>query len=224
MPKSIDGQDMRPPTAIEQMSPAAATAALVQKTADYRAAQASAAGAVPPPPAGVQASTPGQAAAQLAQLKADPQWRQRVLTGSAAQVQEFQNLVAMAASGDALPDTGIEFVDAVTSTATLRRSDYEKALDGLRETNNLPHSTEQYLRDVDAGLRDDVIGEGDGLIFKEAKERWLRDPAVRAKYLAGDTATVRQLNNMNCVVALAAQDGQPASDQAITILKGLGLL
>ena len=112
----------------------------------------------------------------------------------------------------------------MTSTATLRRSDYETALDGLRETNNLPHITEQYLRDVDAGLRDNTPTEGDGLVFKERKERWLRDPAVRAKYLAGDTATVRQLNNINRVVALAAQDGQPASDQAITILKDLGLL
>ena len=70
----------------------------------------------------------------------------------------------------------------------------------------------------------DAPSEGDGLLFKEAKERWLRDPAVRATYLAGDTATVRQLNNMNRVVALAAQDGQPASDQAKEILTGLGLL
>ena len=224
MVETVDGQDLRAPTAIEQMTPAQATAALVQKTADYRAAQASAAGAVPPPPAGVSASTPGQAAARLAQLKSDPAWRGKVLTGSAVQVQEFQNLVALAASGDELPDTGIEFVDAVSDRNALRRSHYEGMLDGLRETNNLPHITEQYLRDVDAGLRDDAPTEGDGLVFKEAKERWLRDPAVRTKYLAGDTATVRQLNNMNRVVALAAQDGQPASDQAIKILQGLGLL
>ena len=161
----------------------------------------------------------------MAQLKADPNFRSRVLTGSPAQVQEFQNLVALAASGDAeLPDTGIEFVDGVTSVSTLRRSHYEGMLDGLRETNNLPHVTEQYIRDVDAGLRTEGIAEGDGLLFKEAKERWLRDPAVRAKYLAGDFATVRQFNNMTRVHALAEQDGQPATEQAITILKGLGLL
>ena len=75
---------------------------------------------------------------------------------------------------------------------------------------------------MDAGLRSDAPTEGDGLLFKEAKERWLRDPAVRARYLAGDFATVRQVNNMNRVVALAAQDGQPASEQAIKILKDSG--
>ena len=106
----------------------------------------------------------------------------------------------------------------------LRCSHYEGLLDGLRENNNLPAITEQYIRDVDAGLRSDAPSEGDGLLFKEAKERWLRDPAVRARYLAGDLATVRQLNNMNRVVALAAEDGQPASEQAFKILKDLGLL
>ena len=61
-------------------------------------------------------------------------------------------------------------------------------------------------------------------MFKEAKERWLSDPGRARKYLAGDFATVRQVNNMNRVVALAAQDGQPASEQAIKILQSLGLL
>jgi hypothetical protein len=80
-----------------EMNAAQATAALAQKTAEYRAAEATTMGSVPPPPPGVQASTPGQAAARLAQLKADPAFRSRVLTGSPAQVAEFQNLVALAA-------------------------------------------------------------------------------------------------------------------------------
>ena len=192
----------------------------------YNVARDTAAGAVPPPPPGVAATTPPQAAARLAALKSDPQWRTRVLTGTAAQVQEFQNLVALAASSDgsALPETGIEFVDGVTDRNALRRSHYEGLLDGLRENNNLPDITEQYIRDADAGLRSDTPTEGDGLVFKEAKERRLRDPAVRARYLAGDFAIVRQVNNMNRVVALAAQDGQPASEQAKEILTKLGLL
>ena len=57
------------------MTPEQATAALAQKTAEYKAAQATAAGAVPPPPPGRPATTPAQAAARLAQLKADPHWR-----------------------------------------------------------------------------------------------------------------------------------------------------
>ena len=70
---------------VYQMSPAQATAALAQKTAEYKAAQATAAaGAVPPPP-GRPATSPGQAAARLAQLKASPDWRAKVLTGSPAQ-------------------------------------------------------------------------------------------------------------------------------------------
>ena len=208
-----------------EMNAAQATAALAQKTADYKAAEAAAMGSVaPPPPAGTPATTPAQAAAQLAQLKADPQWRTRVLTGSAAQIREFKSLTAtMASGGDAKPNVMFETVDAVSNPSALRYSDREAAFDGMRENNNLPAITEQYLRDVDAGLRSDAPTEGDGLVFKEAKERWLRDPAVRAKYLAGDFATVRQFNNMTRVVALAAQDGQPASDEAITILTKLGL-
>ena len=44
------------------MTPEQATAALAQKTAEYQAAQATAAGAVAPPPPGVQPTTPAQAA------------------------------------------------------------------------------------------------------------------------------------------------------------------
>jgi hypothetical protein len=210
------------PTDVYTMTPEQAGARLAEIGAQYKAAQTPA-DAVAPPPPGTPATTPAQAAARLAQLRADPQWRTRVLTGSPTQVREFQQLTALAASHDEAPDVMFETVDAVSNPSALRRSDYETALDGLRENNNLPAITEQYLRDVDAGLRSDAPTEGDGLVFKEAKERWLRDPAVRAKYLAGDTATVRQLNNMNRVVALAAQDGQPASDLAIKILTDLGL-
>lgn len=207
-----------------EMNAAQATAALAQKTAEYRAAQASAAGDVAPPPIGTPTTTPAQAAARLAQLKADPAWRDKLLTGSATQVREFQELTALTAASDAAPDVLMETVDAVSNPSALRYSHYEGMLDGMRENNNLPASTEEYLRDFDAGLRDDVISEGDGLLFREAKERWMRDPAVRAAYLAGQHAIVRQVNSMNRVIALAAQDGQPASDQAKEILKGLGLL
>ena len=208
---------------VYQMSPAQATAALAQKTAEYKAAQATAAGAVAPPPPGRPATTPAQAAARLAALKSDPAWRGKLLAGAGPQLREFQELTALTAASDAAPDVLMETVDAVSNPSALRYSHYEGLLDGLRENNNLPDITEQYIRDVDAGLRSDAPTEGDGLVFKEAKERLLRDPAVRAKYLAGDIATVTQINNMNRVVALAAQDGQPASDQAITILTRLGL-
>ena len=206
------------------MSPAEATAALAQKTAEYKAAQATAVGAVPPPPSGASATTSAQAAARLAALKSDPAWRDKLLAAAGPQLREFQELTALVAASDDAPQVLMETVDAVSNPSALRYSQYEAALDGMRENNNLPAITEQYIRDIDAGLRSDAPTEGDGLVFKEAKERWLRDPAVRARYLAGDFATVRQVNNMNRVVALAAQDGQPASDQAKEILTKLGLL
>jgi hypothetical protein len=203
------------------MSPDQATAALAQKTAEYRAAQAPA-DAVPPPPAGTPATTPAQAAARLAQLRADPAWRDKVLTGSAKQAREFQELTTLAASGDATTDVLIETVDAVSNPSALSRAAYAALIDGLR-SQGLPEVSEQYIRDFDAGRTDYAPSEGDGLAFKQALDRLLRDPAVRTAYLAGNIETTAKVNNLNRVVALAAQDGRPVTSEAITILTKLGL-
>jgi hypothetical protein len=66
--------------------------------------------------------------------------------------------------------------------------------------------------------------QGDGIAFKQALDRLLRDPAVGAKYLAGDIEVTNKVNNLNRVVALASQvDGQPVSDEGVEILTKLGL-
>jgi hypothetical protein len=215
-------------TPVHMMSPEQAGARLDEMKLSYEASQIPA-DAAPPPP-GVSATTPGQAAARLAQLKADPQWRTRVLTGSGREAREFSELTALAAQGDMTDHSSeIEFVDAVSNPSALRKSHYDGMLDAMRENNNLPAATEEFIRAVDRHMatgnyeNDLMPTEGDGLVFKEAKERWLRDPGVRARILAGDFATVKQFNGMVRVIALATQDGQPATDEAVKILTKLGL-
>src|SRR4029077_9689263 len=119
-------------------------------------------------------------------------------------------------------DTLIEVVDSISDPNAQSRRAYSALMDGLRD-QGLPEKAEAHIRAVDAGLSDYAPTQGDGAAFKQALDRLLKDPAVGQRYLAGDVATVNQINNMNRVVALAAQDGQPVSTEGIEILTKLGL-
>jgi hypothetical protein len=211
-----DGLDTRPPSEVEQMTPAAATAELKRLEEAYRAQPAPPA----PPVSGASAMTPAQAAARLAQLQADPKWVDKFLAGSGPLQREFAQLSELA--GDATPDGLIEVVNAVDNPSALRRRDYEGLLDGLRE-QGMNEKAEAFIRASDAGLTDYLPSQGDGIAFKRALDRLLKDPAVGQRYLAGDIATVNQINNMNRVIALAAPDGQPVSNEGVEILTKLGL-
>ena len=194
------------------MSSQQATAALAQKTAEYQAAQATAMGSVPPPPPGVPATSPEQARALLAARGADPQWRDKLLTGSAEQVREFQELTALAASGDLAPDHLIETVDAVSGDPnTLRRSHYEAAFDGLRE-GGMNQIKEDFLRRLDRGEAAIDWTQGDGLMAKQRADRLMQSPELRAKYLSKSNPRLTALlNNLWGIYALAPKDGRPIS-------------
>jgi hypothetical protein len=213
-----DGIDTRPPTDVEQMSPQQATLELKKLEDAYRAQPA------PPvvPSAGAAAMTPAQAAARLQQLQSDPAWVDRFLAGSGAQQREFAQLSELAASGDEIPDGPFETVDAVSNPSALSRRDYETAMDGLR-AQGMNEKAENFIRASDAGLTDYLPSQGDGAAFKQALDRFLKDPATQKKYLDGDIEVTNKVNNLNRVVALAAPDGMPISDEGITILTRLGL-
>jgi hypothetical protein len=215
-----DGLDMRPPSDIDHMSSAAAVQKLVEMKVEFDRAN----NAAPPAPlsSGASAQTPAQAAARLAQLQSDPAWVDKFLAGSGQQQREFAQLSEIAASGDEIPDGPFETVDAVSNPSALSRAAYAALMDGLRE-QGLPEKAEAHIRAVDAGLSDYAPTQGDGAAFKQALDRLLKDPAVGQRYLAGDVATVNQINNMNRVVALAAPDGQPVSAEGVEILTRLGL-
>jgi hypothetical protein len=212
-----DGMDLRPPTDVEQMSPQQATLELKKLEEAYRAQPAPVATTVSSP----TATTPQQAAERLAQLQAYPKWVDKFLAGSGQAQREFAQLSELA--GDATPDGLIEVVNAVDNPSALRRSHYEGLMDGLRD-QGLNERAETFLRTSDAGLTDYAPTQGDGIAFKQALDRLLKDPAVRQKYLDGDIEVTNKVNSMNRVVALASQvDGQPVTDEAVGFLTKLGL-
>ena len=211
------------PTEVHLMSPEQAGARLAEIGRAYQAAQVSP-DSVPPPPPGVPATTPAQAAARLAQLRADPAWRRKVLTGSAVQQREFAELTEMMASGGVQSDNLIETVDAISGDPnTLRRSHYEGLMDGLRESG-MNDIAEDYVRQLDAGNPNYLRGtEGDKAAFRQALDRLMKSPEMRTKYLAGDVKLTNVVNGMLRVIALADDDGRPLSDEGKEILTRLGL-
>jgi hypothetical protein len=211
-----DGQDLRPPSEVESMSPQQATLELKKLEEAYRAQPAPAATTGSSP----TATTPQQAAARLAQLQADPKWVDKFLAGSGQAQREFAQLSELA--GDAAPDGLIEVVNAVDNPSALRRRDYETAIDGLRD-QGLNERAENFIRASDRGLTDYLPTEGDGRAFKIAFDRLMKDPAVQKKYLDGDVEVTNKANAMLRVVALAAPDGQPVTDEAVQFLEKLGL-
>jgi hypothetical protein len=205
-----DGLDMRPPTAVEQMTPQQATEELARMTAAFRPLA---------PPVTAQPTTPEQAAHLAAQLQSDPKWVAEYLNGSKRHAAQLNEALALAETGDMQPEALIEVVNAVDNPSALRKRDYE----GLMGALDLPEKAEAFIRASDAGLTDYAPTEGDGVAFKKAVERYTKDPTVRQKYLDGDLEVTAKINNLNRVVALAAPDGQPVSDEGVKILTKLGL-
>jgi hypothetical protein len=206
-----DGLDMRPPTAIELMTRAEAGAELDRMKAAHRPSA---------PPLTAQPSTPEQAAHLAAQLQSDPKWVAEYLNGSKRHAAQLNDALALAATGDMQPETLIEVVNAVDNPSALRKRDYE----GLMGALDLPEKAEAFIRASDAGLTDYAPTEGDGVAFKKAFDRMMKDPAVRTKYLEGTIdEDTNKAKNLLRVVALAAPDGQPVSNEGVEILTKLGL-
>ena len=205
------GQDLRPPTAIEQMTPQEAGAELARMTAAFRPSA---------PPVTAQPTTPEQAAHLAAQITSDPKWVAEYLNGSKRHAAQLNEALALAETGDMQPETLIEVVNAVDNPSALRKRDYE----GLMGALDLPEKAEAFIRASDAGLTDYAPTQGDGIAFKRAFDRLMTAPAVRTKYLDGviDEVT-NKAKNLLRVVALAAPDGQPVSDEGVKILTKLGL-
>src|SRR5262245_43858162 len=109
-------------------------------------------------------TTSAEASARLAQLQADPAWRQGLLSGGAEQRAEFQRLTELAAGGDG--PLG-EVVDGISDPHAVSRDTYAAMFDGLR-AQGLPASAEQYMRDLDAGRRADRPTAGDGAACQQA--------------------------------------------------------
>jgi hypothetical protein len=100
-----------PQQEVFKMTPEQATARLEELSAAYRG-----------PAPSDKPGTPAEASARLRQLTNDPNWRDGFLNGTVQMRREFQELTALAATGDHAPDLGmIETVDALSDSHALSR-------------------------------------------------------------------------------------------------------
>jgi hypothetical protein len=202
-----DGQDLGDPGTFA-LSPEAATQKLQEMTAQYH---------------GVAPETPQNAAEAKARLQAlahDSKWYDAYLRGSQQHRAEFDRLTGLVAGSDESPNDLIETVDSVTDPHALPRAAYNGLIDGLRD-GGLPDTAEQYIRELDQGIRDDRPTQGDGLVCKEMIDRLLKDPSFREKYLAGEIGAVNTLNALNRIVSYAADDGRPLSAEVAAQLASI---
>lgn len=210
---------------VYQMSPAQATAALAQKTAEYKTAQASAAGAVPPPPPGAAPTSAAQARARLTQLGADPAWRDRYLAGSPAEVHQAQELHAQAmAAGDMAPDVLIETVDSITDPHAVPRRVYDGLMDGLAE-RGMNADQEILFRQIDSGKAIANVTEGDATAARQALNKLMRNPELHALRLSGaSTEYDATIFALQWAISQNPKDGRPMTQETRERLRELGLL
>ena len=205
------------------LSPEAATAALAEKVRAYQASQAPV-DSVPPPPAGTPATSPGQARARLSQLGADPAWRDQLLTGNAAKVREFQELSALAASGEAASDVMIEGVNAIDDPLAQSRGVTEQMFDGLREAG-MSEPQETIIRKIETGEATADVSEGDGIAARRARDKLMRNPQLREAYLSRSNPELdRVMFALNWAISNSQKDGRSMSQAARNRLNALGLL
>ena len=198
---------------VYSLSSADATAKLNELAAAFRA-----------PPTPPTATTPQEAIARLRQLTADPKWREHLLTtGNATVRREFNELTALAAAGDEQIAPEVEIVDAVSDPHAVSKANYAALIDAVRE-QGLPDKSEDYIKSIDSGERNDRPTTGDKYACEAALQRLLRDPAFRANVLRGDTAANNLMNTLVRVIAYAAEeDDQPVSANTVDALNRLGL-
>lgn len=167
--------------------------------------------------------TPPTIAKLLLRPRRWAKWRENYLAGSVAQRKEFAELTTLAASGNEAPDhLLIETVDSVSDPNALPKAGYAALIDGLRE-QGLPTSSEQYIRELDAGLHNTRPSEGDGAAARIARDRLTRDPEFAKRYLNGDVAATNIVNALNRWISFAADDGKPISPEGQEWLTSIGL-
>jgi hypothetical protein len=205
-----DGQILNAP----RMSPAEAAEAYAAKIAEHQARNAP-----PAPEAAGPEGSPAFARARLQQINSDPRLRDQLLRGNPRMVREWHELNGqLVDAGENIPGGAL-----ISSGDNLNALDRESAFDGLRLNGDLPIESEAYIRALDDGKTTYRPTQGDGLLAREARERYFKNPENQKKYLAGDPTAKRIMSSLNRVSAFAADDGRPASDEMRAFLARDGL-
>jgi hypothetical protein len=165
-----------------------------------------------------------QARERLNQIYGDKNLKEQLLTGAPGLTKEWHQLNQIVVAANESPQQEQSFpIETTAGPDSLTRRERAVAIDGLRQNTALPYESEQYLNDLDSGARTDRPTEGDAVLMRQVRDQYFRDPSNRQAFLAGDLKATRLMGAFNRVIALAAPDGQPASEEAHNILHRLGL-
>jgi hypothetical protein len=200
------------PADVTTLTPAEAGAKLAELEAAYRA----------PPPSGTP-QTAAEAKVRLEHLTSSREFAERFTKGDTAAMREFRELTEMLAKGsERLDFSEIETVDTVSNPGAIPKAHYEGLLAGLKE-GGMIDSAEQYLRDLDTGVRTDRPTAGDGTACRQALDRLMKDPEFVRGALNGELKATKLRVALSNVIAMAADDGQPATEPVLKYLSVLGL-
>lgn len=168
--------------------------------ANQQAAAAAASAAISQPAAARAApvipSAPGDAAARLNELKADPAWRDELLDGSVSHLKEMRDLQAVIGrGGNPEVDKAIAGLLDAAPFQTTKRMTMIGTAEHLRESGI---GDANVIRQVLAG---DPVSPEEHAVATETRARLMRDSDFVARYTAGDGEAKRQMTLLNIVVS-----------------------
>lgn len=168
--------------------------------ANDQAAAAAASAAISQPAAArvvpVIPSAPGDAAARLNELKADPKWRDEYLGGSPSHAKEMRDLQAVISrGGNPEVDKAIAGVLDAAPFQTSKRMTMIGTAEHLRDSGI---GDANVIRQVLAG---DPVTPEEHAAATETKARLMNDQDFVKRYTAGDGEAKRQMTLLNIVVS-----------------------
>jgi len=193
------------------MTPAQAGATLSAMSAATRG--------TPPP---TTPTTGAEASARLNELHANADWAQKFLNGDVAARAEFDALTSLVANGTGGYETLIETVNAIDDPMATTKARYESLFEPLRE-QGLPETAEQYMRDLDAGIRTDRPTAGDAEACQRMLDRLSADGEWRQKFFGGDIKAADLFNGLTRITAYAAGTDKSVSPNVRALLDKIGL-
>ena len=153
-------------------------------------------GSNPTPP-----STPAEAASRLGALKENTEWTGKLMSGSPAELKEFQGLHKLLSQGDTVDQAmageymGVntpEHVEMMGAASMLREA-------GVRD---------EIVRDVLAGTH--AVTKEEYAKVKEFKADKMTDNEWTKRLLAGDSEATRQFHLMNIILTGDIKDEKAA--------------
>jgi hypothetical protein len=147
-------------------------------------------------------ATPAEAVTKLDQLKSDPAWAKAWLSGNGPQVKEYENLSALAATGDKV-DAAMAGVLADTPFQDSGHLQMIAATKMFRELGINDATIKQTLSDHE------VTQQEHDIVAKWKADR-MRDSEYVKKWLSGEGEQAREMTLANIVLSSSIKKEQAA--------------